>query len=134
LGCAYLAGGQASAAIAELERAWQLDNEAHVILGFLGYAYAAAGKRGEATKVLEELLETSEKKYVSPYAIAITYLGLGERDEALLWLRKTYEDRNDFLMWFNVAPELDSLRSDTRFTSLLRRIGFPPLASEKTGP
>lgn len=131
LACCYMASGDARAAIAEFELAWQLDNEAYLILGFLGYAYGAAGRPLEAAKVLEELLETSEKKYVSPYGIAITYLGLGEREKALSWLQKTYEDRNDFLMWLNVAPELEALRSDTRFTDLLRRIGFTQLALGK---
>ncbi|HEX8177054.1 MAG TPA: winged helix-turn-helix domain-containing protein [Pyrinomonadaceae bacterium] len=132
LGCSYLASGDLPNAVAEFELAWQLDNEAYSILGFLGYSYGAAGRRDEAAKVLKELLETSEKKYVSPYGIAITYLGLGEREKALFWLRKTYEERNDFLMWLNVGPELEALRSDTRFTGLLRRIGFTRLAPGKS--
>jgi TolB-like protein/Tfp pilus assembly protein PilF len=131
LGCTYLSSGDSRAALKELERAWQLNNEAYVILGFLGYAYAVAGRRGEATRALKELLETSKERYVSPYGIAITYLGLGEREEALSWLGKTYEDRNDFLVWLNVGPELDSLRSDARFTALLRRVGFTNLALGK---
>lgn len=131
LGCAHLASGNFRAAIAELKQAWQLNQEAYVLLGFLGHAYGAAGHRDEATRVLKELLEASKEKYVSPYGIAITYLGLGEREEALLWLRKTYDDRNDFLVWLNVAPELNALRSDTRFATMLRRIGFTQLALGK---
>lgn len=124
LGFTYLSSGNFDEAVVELERACQLDKEAYVILGFLGYAYGAAGRRTEAARVLEELLTTAQEKYVSPYGIAVTYLGLGETEEALAWLRKTYDDNNDFLVWFNVAPELDVLRSDKRFISLLRRVGF----------
>jgi TolB-like protein/Flp pilus assembly protein TadD len=132
LGCVYLSSGNSRAAIVELERAWELNNESYVILGFLGYGYAVAGRRGEASRVLKELLETSREKYVSPYGIAITYLGLGEREQALSWLHKAYEDKNDFLVWLNVGPELDALRSDERFTSLLRRVGFTQLALGKS--
>jgi TolB-like protein/Tfp pilus assembly protein PilF len=124
LGCMFLSSGNYSAAITELQRAWKLDKEAYVILGFLGYAYALAGRREEAVELLKELLETAREKYVSPYGISIIYLGLGEREAALTWLGRTYEDRNDFLVWLNVGPELDVLRSDARFTSLLRRVGF----------
>lgn len=131
LGCAYLASGNCQTAIAELKRAWQLNKEAYIILGFLGHAYAVAGRLDEAAHVLKELLEASKARYVSPYGIAITYLGLGEREEALKWLRRTYDERNDFLVWLNVAPELDALRSDTRFAALLRRIGFTQLALGK---
>lgn len=132
LGCTYLASGNSRAAIEELEHAWQLNNEAYVILGFLGHAYAVAGRRNEAARVLKELLETSKQKYVSPYGIAITYLGLGEIEEAISWLRKSYDDRNDFLVWLNVAPELEILRSDERFMDLLRRVGFTQLAMGKS--
>jgi TolB-like protein/Tfp pilus assembly protein PilF len=132
LGCMFLSSGNFHAAIGEFERAWWLDNKAYMILGFLGYAYGAAGRRGEAAKVLKELLATAGEKYVSPYGISITYLGLGEREEALSWLHKAYEERNDCLVWLNVAPEMEALRSDQRFTNLLRRIGFKQLALGKS--
>jgi tetratricopeptide (TPR) repeat protein len=128
LGFARRDSGDFAAAIEDFKRAWQSSKKAYAILGFLGHGYGVAGRRDEAAQVLQELLEASREKYVSPYGIAITYLGLGEREEALAWLRKTYEDRNDFLVWLNVAPELDVLRSDTRFTALLRRVGFTQLA------
>lgn len=124
LGCTYLFDGDSATAISEFKRAWQLDKEAYMVLGFLGYAYAVSGNKSDAVKVLKELETASKKKYVSPYGIAITYLGLGDTEGAIKWLRMTYDERNDFLVWLNVAPELDALRSDPRFEDLLRRVGF----------
>jgi hypothetical protein len=40
-------------------------------------------------------------------------------------LEQLYEERNDWLVWLKVSPELKNLRSDPRFQDLLRRIGFP---------
>jgi adenylate cyclase len=125
LGCTHLSEGNFPESLREFKRAWQLDPEAFLVLGFLGHAYGISGNRRAALKVLKELEVTGEKKYVSPYAIAITHLGLGNKEEAFEWLEKTFEDNNDFLVWLNVGPELDSLRSDPRFVDLLQRVGFP---------
>lgn len=126
LGCAYLFGGQHPEAIREFRRAWQLDKKAFMLLGFLGFAYAVSGNRSGATEVLEKLKAAAKNTYVSPYAMAIIHLGLGDRESALEWLWKTFEERNDFLVWLNVAPELKELRSDPRLTDLLRKVGFNP--------
>ena len=50
--------------------------------------------------------------------------GMG-KDQAFVWLDKAYEERSSSLTALKVDPELDSLRSDSRFAELLRRIGLP---------
>lgn len=40
------------------------------------------------------------------------------------WLNKGYEDRSDHLLMLGVDPSFDGVRSDARFTDLLRRIGL----------
>jgi len=49
---------------------------------------------------------------------------LGEKDEALEWLEMASDDRSEMLAWLKVAPELDRLRPDPRFASIMRRVGF----------
>ncbi len=95
-------------------------------LAELGHAYALSGKKSEAEKALKELKDLSKRTYVAAYYIAIVYAGLGEKKEALAWLDKAYADRVCFLIFLNVDPELDSLRSDQRFQDLVRRVGLPP--------
>jgi hypothetical protein len=51
---------------------------------------------------------------------------LGETDEALKLLQMAYEERSGWLPFAKVDPELDNLRSDPRFTELLRRINLSP--------
>ena len=91
----------------------------------LGYAYAVFGKKDEARKILDELKELSEREYVSSYFLALIYTGLGEKDQALEWLEKAYQERAIYLIYVGKQPQFDALRSDPRFTDLLRRVGLP---------
>ena len=53
------------------------------------------------------------------------YVGLDEKDEAFARLEKAYQERSWWLLWLKMDPKVDSLRSDSRFTDLMRRIRFP---------
>ena len=90
----------------------------------LGHAYARSGNTVAARAVLEKLLQLSQKEYVPADAIGLVYAGLGEKDSALTWLEKAYEQRQFRMSWLKVEPRWDTLRSDPRFASLLRRMGL----------
>ncbi|GAC1396043.1 MAG: hypothetical protein NVSMB56_10510 [Pyrinomonadaceae bacterium] len=94
-------------------------------MGLLGHSYAASGKRSDALKILNELKEMSKHSYVSPYDLAILYIGLGDKDQAIEQLNKAYEERAGWIIYLRVEPLFDPLRSDPRFSDLVRRIGFP---------
>jgi tetratricopeptide (TPR) repeat protein len=96
-----------------------------VVIGNLGYYCAKAKRKDEAHKLLGELIEQSKAHYVPSYWIAAIYVGLGENDEALKLLEKAYQERSFFLLFIKTEPKMDDLRSDPRFTDLVRRIGFP---------
>jgi len=44
-------------------------------------------------------------------------------------LEKCYQERYGRMVWLNVDPLLEPLRSDARFADLARRVGLPTLAS-----
>jgi len=75
--------------------------------------------------LLAELKKQSKERYVASYWIAMIYAGLDEKDEAFAWLEKAYQERSWWLVWIKMDPQVDSLRSDARFTDLMRRVGFP---------
>jgi adenylate cyclase len=127
----YLQKGMFKQAIEQSEQAVKLSNESTVSLATLGQAYASAGKEGEARKILDRLLERSKKQYVPSYWIALVYMSTGNKDEAFAWLERAYNERSSWLVWANVEPRFDSLRSDARFASLLARIGFKPAESRR---
>lgn len=123
LALAYEQKGELARAIAEMERAYELDKDLEG-LAQLGHMYAVTGRTAEARKVLRQLEELSRQRYVSAYNFAVLYAGLGERDQAFRWLQKVEEDRSEWFAAVNVDPRLDALHSDPRFAGILRSVGL----------
>jgi TolB-like protein/DNA-binding winged helix-turn-helix (wHTH) protein/Flp pilus assembly protein TadD len=125
LGRAYTRKGMYRDAIAEIQKGVSLSGGAPGPLSALGYTYGVSGNRDEALKILPQLTLLSKRRYVSPYDIALVYVGLGEKDRAFDWLQKAVADRSIPLVSLRTGEEMDSLRSDPRYTELLDRIGLP---------
>jgi TolB-like protein/Flp pilus assembly protein TadD len=123
IGAAYTQKGMYKEAVAELRKAISISSGPEG-LAMLGYTYARAGRRSEAEKILNRLKKMSDRRYIEPASIALIYTGLTETEQAFKWMGKAYQDRNELLLMLKVDPRLDALRSDTRFTELLRRIGL----------
>jgi tetratricopeptide (TPR) repeat protein len=126
LGLSYAGQGKYEAAIAAFQKAVALSQGSALMKAELGHAYAAAGKRDEAQKTIDELQAMAKQRHISPHYFALIYAGLGEKDRAFEWLNRAYEERAERLVWLKVDPRLDNLRSDPRFTELLRRISLAP--------
>jgi DNA-binding winged helix-turn-helix (wHTH) protein/tetratricopeptide (TPR) repeat protein len=124
LGCVYIQQGRLAEAVVEFQRIYKLDEEAYLALGFMGLAHALAGERAEAETLLNILTDISQRKYVSPYNLLLIHLVLGPRDRVFEILEQLYEERNDWLVWLKVSPELRILHDDPRFQNMLRRVGF----------
>jgi hypothetical protein len=45
---------------------------------------------------------------------------VGDKDQAFAWLQKAYDERDDRLMFLKVDLYRDNLRSDPRYTNLVR--------------
>jgi hypothetical protein len=75
--------------------------------------------------VLRELEQSSAEKYVSPVPLAVTLAALGEYETAFARLDDGLRFRCPRAIWSKVDPRFDILRSDARYTDLLRRMGLP---------
>ncbi len=125
LGLAYEQRREYDKAIAELQRAYRLDDET-VTLAQLGHVYAIAGKTAEAERILARLKQLSGERYVSVYDIGLLYAGLGRKNEAFQWFEMFHEDRSEWFAMLRVDPRLDPIRNDPRFVRLLSRIDSGP--------
>jgi Kae1-associated kinase Bud32 len=123
LGRTYMMMGEHEKAIEAFEKADQLSDDPRIYMLF-ACNYSRMGKRAEALKKIEELKKISREKYVSPYYFALAYAALGENDMAFQWLEKAYEAREGRMTLIKADPLLNDLRSDPRFTDLLKRIGL----------
>ena len=122
LGRTYLLKGMHAEAITEMEAAVNLAARGSWELATLAYVYAVTDRREKAHGIRVELEERSRHQYVSPLAFARIFTGLGEKDKAFAWLDKAV-DAHDPNLLFGVFDQLwDPLRSDPRYTQVLRRM------------
>ena len=122
---AYLEKGEFGKAVGSARKAIELNDENSRSFAYFGYALARSGRQREARAELEKLLKRSSERYTSPVSIAIIYIGLGERSEALKWLERGIEQREPRLVFLKVEPVFNDLREDSRFVTIMRRVGFP---------
>ena len=128
----YEQKGMYKDAIRELEQARELSDNNPLILGPLGSCYAAAGDHARARSSLEELDRAAQVTYVAPITWVMIYLGLREFDRAFEWLEKAAQVRDVLICYLGVGPIYDCIRSDPRYTDLVRRIGLAPDAETRT--
>ena len=123
---AYEQMGQFKKAVAESKKALHLaGGDLSFLTGFLGHSLAVAGKRVEAQEILRDLIGLSNVRYSEPFVIAAILAGLGECDQAFEWLQKSCDEMSPFVsMFLKVDPKFENLRSDPRFSELLRHMNL----------
>ena len=94
------------------------------ILGALGLTFARWGKRERANAILGKMETLTETGYVDQFDIAQINAGLGETDKVMRRLERAARERSSFLVFMNVLPAFQSLRSDPRFEALLSQLSL----------
>ena len=122
VGYVYLQTGQHARAIQEFTDVLSRTEGNPLARAEPGCAYAVSGRRPEAEAILKTLLETRDR-FVSPYCFALLHTALGDHDAAFEALEKAFAMRAHEMVFLPWEPQFDRLRSDPRFTDLLRRTG-----------
>src|SRR6266446_2622604 len=124
LGCAYQAKKMYPEAIATFERARKMTGDWPFIIMATGHAQALAGNTVEATNAINKLTQMKQTRVIPDIYLAAIYVGLGDKDQAFHYLDAAYQERVDRLVYLNVEPMSDPLRSDPRFAQLMAKIGL----------
>lgn len=125
LGNVYEQKGMNDEAFAEYLKYDALNGISAERIANLKEVYATAGWKGFWQKEIEWALEDSESRRVPTYRMAQLYSLLGDKDRSMVWLNKSYEERNGTLVVLKVDPSWDNLHDDPRFQELLRKVGLP---------
>jgi serine/threonine protein kinase/Tfp pilus assembly protein PilF len=120
---AYIKLGRLEEGLAASETGVLLSHRAGYFLGILGWALAIAGRETEARTVLAEL---QARPAGSPTPVSEAYVlgALGDLDSAFAVLARADEEQQG-LVCYTGQPGFDALRSDPRFTTLLRKLEIP---------
>lgn len=123
LGSAYREKKMYPQAIETFQRARQVSGDHPSMIMAYGHAQALAGNTGEARAALKTLKQLAATRTVPSLYPAAIHVALGETDEAFRLLDLAYQERIDRLIYLNVEPMADPIRSDPRFGQLLAKIG-----------
>jgi eukaryotic-like serine/threonine-protein kinase len=123
----YYAMGKYDAALGEWKKAAVLssDKEDIVIANEVTKVYGRSGFHAALVESVELLKQLGKRRYVDPGDIGYGYARLGDKDQAFAWLEKAYAEKADSLLYIKVKFAMDALRSDPRYTDLLKRMGLP---------
>lgn len=95
----------------------------------LAHAEALAGNTVAARSTLDSLLKLKSQgsAYVPANGIALIHLGLGEDEQAINWFNEAFDERFIWLVYLNVDPVFDRLRTKAGFQALQQRMAFPQM-------
>lgn len=94
-------------------------------LAVAALAHVRSGNISRADQLLAEYIASEPKGSVFPVMVANVYVALDDLDRAFEWLEKACEMRSAEIVghWLQY-PDLDPIRNDPRYRSLVDRIGL----------
>jgi serine/threonine protein kinase len=124
LSLAYQGAGRFDEAIVENQKWGALTGNKLETAVTLAQLYAVSGRVEEARTIIDDLQRDKLLTDQIYRGLALVYAALGENDPAFACLEKSYERHEESILTLKVDPKVDPLRSDPRFTVLLKKIGI----------
>lgn len=122
LGEALLVSGRFEEAIPTLQNVVDLTERAPAPLGLLAMAYAGAHQPEEAHRILADMEKRSATETVPAGALLLAYIAVGDKQRAIDMLERGYSERDNYEIWIDASPLMDSLRNEPRYQALCRRV------------
>ncbi|MBK5285780.1 MAG: hypothetical protein JJE25_10295 [Bacteroidia bacterium] len=90
----------------------------------LAQIYGVAGRKKDAEKIIAAVGSGKSLSGNDYRGMALVFTALGNKDKAFEWLEKSYRRNEESLCSLKVDPKFDPIRSDPRFTELLKKVGL----------
>ena len=127
----YMQAGRGAEAVSEVDREIAVSGATPTYRATRGLALASAGQPDSARATLGAIQRDTPGSRVPMVLFALVYAKLGDNAKAFSSLENAYAAHAIELEDVTTAPELDPIRSDPRFKSLLTRIGLPEVGGSK---
>ncbi|HKW19492.1 MAG TPA: winged helix-turn-helix domain-containing protein [Terriglobales bacterium] len=86
--------------------------------------FAALGAKGYWQNRLDSFGQEPAQEKADQYQLAVVLARVGQKERAFASLERSYASRStELLYWLQGEPAFDSMRTDSRFQELLRRVG-----------
>jgi serine/threonine-protein kinase len=123
----YLQMGRYELWLDEWKKAAALNNdkEEAAIADEVAMGYGQSGYHAALVKRVELYKQLAKRRYVDPGYIGYNYAKLDDKDQAFAWLEKAYAEKAGSIQFIKTAQAMDTLRTDPRYTDLLKRMGLP---------
>jgi tetratricopeptide (TPR) repeat protein len=91
----------------------------------LEQGFRSGGWNGALSKSIETMKDQHKTGYSASYSIAEAYADLGAKEQAFQWLNTAFQEHDIGVMGLKTDFLLDPIRTDPRFTELVRKVGLP---------
>jgi len=133
IGTAYELSGKYDSAIEAYRKHIELaPGQKNKDLAAIARVLYRANRRSEADALMPEVLRSAANGEIDGLVMTELYAAAGEGDRAFEWFDKALGDVWLMPRFIRYEPELDTLRTDSRFIELLRKHGQQKLADELT--
>ncbi|MBS1858691.1 MAG: tetratricopeptide repeat protein [Acidobacteria bacterium] len=126
LGEAFSQSGRHEDGISLMEKVQTGLPPGYFYIGFLAHAYVRAGRRDDAVRLRTALEEQSNSRFVSASALAFIAMALGDLEAVFRWAGEAADEHDPNINLSIRSPYFHPLRSDSRYTALLRRMNLRP--------
>jgi tetratricopeptide (TPR) repeat protein len=86
--------------------------------------YSRAGRVEKARRALRKLELTPGSWPIRTPTLLLAYSGMSEKERVIDLLQQAYSDHSNAVVEIKVDPMYDSIRNDSRFQELIRRLNF----------
>jgi TolB-like protein/Tfp pilus assembly protein PilF len=124
LGLSYHHKNQHRKGSSEFQKAFVTSGGEVAAIMCMGVTHALAGRKKAAEKQLAKLHALAKHRHVPAVYSAFIYVTLNDLDRAFESLHKAYEERSSYLIFLNVQPSFEKLRSDPRYQDLSIRLNL----------
>jgi DNA-binding winged helix-turn-helix (wHTH) protein/Tfp pilus assembly protein PilF len=123
LGVVYGQMGQRQQALAQLERAGQLEKES-ITRMLIDQELAKGGKRAEVIRDLQSLEAGGDRVAIPDYYVALAWNAAGNMDRARDALERAYEARSNWIIYLQYDPRFDELRRSGAVQTLIQKVNL----------